>query len=365
MMSWLVVALAFSVSDPEQKQPPSRAEVVEKLSRWRDAMFSEFHVKYEVHRRIVREAGPYDYAPKGNAKKEYPLMLHWGGDHAWQGESSRDITVADPVPGDFESQAIGGKFAFNGRAITTTKQQGASIAPANRSTSRGNLAPEEEFFLEMVGFESRCQDYGVTLRGYKNPLPYDLLTVAKSPGYSMTLTPEQQLRFEAPGVDSFTLDPAHGFSLARRKWTWPKGNQRAAFVEIENSDWHSVDESLWVPFSSTVRYFAVVDASQNPVLVLEDSLTVVSASTHTSENLFVPKLRHNAVLVTPDGKAVFFRGQGQEDVKQYLSDPATAVVKTVASTRFRALFVAGAVLLAAALLAAAVFYYRRARKATP
>lgn len=274
-----------------------RTDLVREIASVRSQITHGLHIRYSVDQHFVTDSVDSWVVHVGGSTSGNELVPFWRAEHAHADgnramyhltTTSKSLSSEDDVQQTIK--VLGGEIGYilhseNGLARVL---RGASL-----ERDRELLNPDEELYKEILGLESLRQDIGQTIRGFKNPEPYDLLTVAKDEAYVIESAGapygEMVVVLEKPTVDRIWLDGSRNYAIVRRERYWGSGKPlQTVFV---NSDFERVD-NLWLPKSSTIDYYShpdTRDLSPSEVVV-RAVLTVQHLSLALPALIFQPNL---------------------------------------------------------------------------
>lgn len=208
-MSSLVAHLLFGSVGSSTEVPREAIQAVETRTA---ALKSGLYVEYTVDQKLVRD-GERVYlhvASPGKAKSGWAVK--WTSEHAIRGNQYRHRTCVGAELDTNEGLIVSdGENAYVHSALTKI----VKVFPAAACLEK----PQEMLYWELLGYESPGQDKLTTLRGFRDPNPYDIGQVLKLEGYSVESSGGLVV-LKKPLVDEIWLDPAKGWCIVKRVRNW-------------------------------------------------------------------------------------------------------------------------------------------------
>lgn len=240
----------------------SRDALVEKIESFKRQVTDGLHVRYHVTQAlVVPEADSRTIHIGGRDQGDTPLPF-WRGEHAYRDASGKDfhLTATSKYISE-EDDASLAKKVYDGKLgyAFHTDNKAAIVYRGNANGIIPNgMLPDEELYKELLGFESARQNIGNTIRGYKNPDPYDLLTVVKDETYSISLADDKVfgdsvILLEKSNVDRIWLDTSINYSIVRRE-RYHQG-MKSLETTFVNSEFEEVGDGVSLPKKSVIEYY--------------------------------------------------------------------------------------------------------------
>lgn len=326
-LRWVVciaIVVALSGTQDALSEEITKDDLVSILKAQREVLDAGGHVAYHVDQVPLTEDEPFDSVQFGCEDLEPNFGRYWRAEHAWSGDKRFGQTSRFQDFADDPYLTIRMNDGKRSYKVTREKREDEELMVyqgVGLDKYSAHALPEEELYKEIIGQESLRQDVGPTFRGYKNPLPYDVLEVLADERSRVRYDDSQSLVVvELLDLDSIWLDPEYGYAIVRRERKWTDGGPLR--VTMKNSRFQDMGEGLWLPLESVIEYYSNPEFFTHQRTV-DATLTVDSLTLSPPADLFDPivkagtrvvDLEHDYVGPMPplDGQAL----------DEYLDDPS-------------------------------------------
>jgi hypothetical protein len=291
--------------DADSSPVPSRAELIREVSKMRGELQQRgFQVGYSVNQTFVAEDCAFSGVHVGGTMDPGKVLSFWWAEHAYSDARYFHLTSDQQLKLDADRYQH--SHVRSDGAVILVVAGGRKIAEFRGIDSAQSKIPiDEELYREIIGFESSRQDLKTTLRGFRSPEPYDLLSVLESAEYTIHKADEalgeDVIVIEKTGVEKVWLDRARGCAILQyERWS---ENSSELSVQIKNSDFEKLGDSVWLPKKCDVFYYGNEGSGCSGQVAVHSTLTVDHISLDPPDMLFdLDREKVTAVVAVEKGQ---------------------------------------------------------------
>jgi len=272
----IILFLVASTQSTFAQESISRRNIENKIREDQGLLTTAFWVKFKVEQTDFGR--DFENFVHVSGSSDSPAT-RWFGEHAHETNGKRfDYTsiAAERTDKKFSAKIGDGECCYgqSDLADLINVYRGSDVA------FRNYLLPEEDLYREIIGMDSRRQDVGITVKGFRSAEPYNIAQIASDASFKFENTERATYCFSKTGVESVWLDESKGYSVVRVE----RFVNGVPAVTIENSQFELIGSALWLPRKSVITYYDVAG-----IKVAKATLQVQSLSLSPPAELFKPQ----------------------------------------------------------------------------
>ncbi len=332
LIAIITISTGFFTTTLNAEEVISRADLIKGIQSFNAKIDRGLHVQYSANVNLavpVEKANTEGILAIGSRKPGIAPPQLWRAEHAYLNNGTKYFHLtagSEDMKSDNDSLAR--KVADGKLTYIFYKDHSVLIVLQGKALKKYSKVPtpDEELYKEILGFESTKHNRVHTLRGSKNPNPYDLLTVVKDKTYKISQADKtfgkNIVLLEKLNVDRIWLDASRNFSIVRRERFW--GTEKTLKAVFTNSEFKKTTDGVWLPQKSVIEYYGKPGTKffTPDQVVVRTTLTIQHVSLTPPEKLFKPDLSDITYVVNMEQyeSTIPLTEPGKKNLVKYLAE---------------------------------------------